>query len=51
MPGASDAAMADAAPAPDLFKAVLQLGLQLTPTKLPFNVVVVDAVDKTPAAN
>jgi len=39
-------------PAPDLFNALKdQLGLDLRPQKLPFNVVVVDAVNPLPTAN
>jgi uncharacterized protein (TIGR03435 family) len=49
LPGASPAA--DAPAAPDLYHALQQLGLQLVPKKLPFNVVVVDAIDKTPTLN
>jgi len=47
--GASDTT--EPMPAPDIFKALRQIGLQLTPKKLPFKVVVVDAVDKAPAEN
>jgi uncharacterized protein (TIGR03435 family) len=42
----------DPPPVPDLFEAIQrQLGLQLVRKKLPFDVVVVDSVDKTPTAN
>jgi uncharacterized protein (TIGR03435 family) len=40
------------APAPDLFKALTQqLGLQLAPKKVPFDVWVVDSFDRTPVGN
>ena len=52
MPGAPPSAGDDPPVAPDLFSAIQQqLGLQLTAKKLPFPVIVVDAVDKTPAEN
>jgi len=44
----------DASPpvAPDLFQALQQqLGLQLVAKKLPFDVVVIDSIDKMPTAN
>lgn len=50
VPGAA-AEDPDPAPAPDLFAAIRQMGLVLTPRKLPFNVVVVDSVDRTPVGN
>jgi uncharacterized protein (TIGR03435 family) len=50
-PGADSSGTTDPAPAPDLFKAIQQMGLQLTPKKLPFKVVVVDAVNKVPVEN
>jgi uncharacterized protein (TIGR03435 family) len=43
---------ANVPPVPDLFTAVQQqLGLQLVPKKLPFDVVVVDSVDRVPTEN
>ena len=52
MPGAPPSAGDDPPVAPDLFTAIQQqLGLQLTAKKLPFSVIVVDAVDKVPGEN
>lgn len=50
-PGMTASDSADPPAAPDLFKAIQSIGLLLTPKKLPFNVVVVDSVDRSPVGN
>jgi uncharacterized protein (TIGR03435 family) len=53
-PGVAITTPANAPPptAPDLFQALQQqLGLQLVAKKLPFDVVVIDSIDKMPTAN
>jgi uncharacterized protein (TIGR03435 family) len=51
LPGTAAPETTDPEPTPDLFKAIRQMGLVLTAKKLPFNVVVVDSVDKAPVGN